>query len=346
MIVLYLYAELVGYQPPIFKELVNTYSAQVHVVHWDHKKLKPYEPPPIDGVIYYKRSQLDFNELNHLCATIKPNIIYVSGWMDKTYLKITSRLKKKGVPVVVGFDDIWRGTLRQRIGALIFPIYYKKYFSHAWVAGSYQYEFARRLGFTRSKIIFDLLSANTNVFSTQIEKNPTASRKSFIYVGNFRKVKGTDILVEAYNMYQHLYRGSWNLIVVGNGEMEEFVRSQPNIKCIPFSDENDIVKIASSCGVFVLPSRLDQWGVVIHEFTSMGLPLIISENVGARSTFLIEGFNGFTFKHESAEDLALKMHLMENIPTSEFEKMQQNSELLGRRISIQTSAANLMSIIQ
>ena len=36
----------------------------------------------------------------------------------------------------------------------------KKYFSHGWVAGIYQFEYDRKLGFEKDKIIFDLYSAD------------------------------------------------------------------------------------------------------------------------------------------------------------------------------------------
>ena len=135
--ILYLYSELVGYQIPIFKEYVNTYDAQVHVVSWDKKKLKPYTPSEIKGVTYYKRSSFSRHDLLNFVLELKPDIIYISGWMDKGYLYVTKQLKRKGVPIVTAFDDMWIGTFRQRVGSLIFPFYFRKYFSHAWVAGPY-----------------------------------------------------------------------------------------------------------------------------------------------------------------------------------------------------------------
>ena len=52
MKILYLYSEIVGYLIPIFKEYVSSYNAEVHVIHWDKKKLKPYQPPKLDKIIF------------------------------------------------------------------------------------------------------------------------------------------------------------------------------------------------------------------------------------------------------------------------------------------------------
>ena len=112
--ILYLYSELVGYQIPIFKKYVESYNAVVHVVSWDQAKLKPYSLPSLKGVKHYKRSNYGREELFELTTSVNPDIVYVSGWMDKDYLFCTKYFVSKGIPVVAGFDDIWFGTIRQR----------------------------------------------------------------------------------------------------------------------------------------------------------------------------------------------------------------------------------------
>jgi len=344
MKILYLYSEVVGYLIPIFEEYVSSYDAEVNVVHWDKEKLKPYSPPSIDGVTFYKRSDYSSKDLLLFVLSLKPDIVYISGWMDKGYLKITSRLKKQGVPVVAGFDDMWEGRLRQRIGAILFPFYLKKYFSHAWVAGPYQFEFAKRLGFSNKEVIFDLLSANTAKFTLPERKKK--EQKSFLYVGNFRAVKGTDILAEAYSIYRSELQGSWGLTCVGNGEMEEVLKYNKEIEIHPYANESELKAIASNCDVFVLPSRHDQWGVVVHEFSALGMPMLLSDYVGASATFFIEGFNGYSYTNNSARELAKKMKVIEASTPEKLEAMQEASHLLSKRISVKTSAANFISIIR
>lgn len=343
--IIYLYSELVGYQIPIINEYINTYGATVSVVHWDQKKLKPFTPTLSDGVIYYKRSEYTKSSLLELCNHIKPDIVYVSGWMDKDYLFVCKKLKKRGVPVVSGFDDMWHGNLRQRVGALVFPFLYKRYFSHAWVAGAYQFEFAKHLGFKNDEIIFDLLSANTNIFNEK-KYNRNVDKPAFLYVGNFRKVKGIDILLKAFEIYKNELNGKWQLICVGNGEYEDILQGIDGITVHGYADEERLIEIANKASVFILPSRHDQWGVVVHEFSSLGMPLLLSEFVGARTSFLIEGYNGFIFKENSARELAEKMLQFSNMSILKINEMSHNSSKLGSRISIASSAANFMSLIR
>ena len=61
---------------------------QVHVVHWDHKKLSEYNPVTDENIFLYKRSRYNYEKIKQLIKKVKPKIIVVSGWMDKSYLKV------------------------------------------------------------------------------------------------------------------------------------------------------------------------------------------------------------------------------------------------------------------
>jgi glycosyltransferase involved in cell wall biosynthesis len=346
--ILYLYSELCPYNIPVLTCLARDYGAELHVVSHDTHRLKPYQPPPIEHVTYYKRSSFTSAQLLKLAQGIEPDLIYVSGWMDKGYLPTTKKYKKMGIPVVTGFDDQWLGTLRQRLGVIAFRVYYKSFFSHAWVAGPRQYEFARRLGFTSREIIFDLLTCDTSMFATAAAtrlKNKNGYPKTFLYVGNFRTVKGTDLLVKAFATYRDKFGGDWRLICVGCGDLRPLLMSQKNVEVYDFMEQESLGNLCAQAGVFVLPSRLDQWGVVVHEFVTAGLPLLLSKNVGAKDVFFIEGFNGMSYSENSSDCLAQGMLAMSKKSAEELYAMGENSVRLASRINPLMSAANLMSVI-
>lgn len=348
MNILYLYAELMSYQTAIFMEYVNFYGAKVHTVHWDQGKLTPYKPPIIEGVTYYRRSHYSGRELEELVEKINPDIVYVTAWQDKGYLAVVRMLRKKGIPVVAGFDDQWTGSTKQYIASLLGPYVLKRYFSHAWVAGPYQYEYVRRLGFSNKDIIFNLLSGDTSLFSKgtrYLQEKLSNYPKTFLCVGNFRPIKGTDILVKAFKLYRKDYGGKWDLICIGNGESRKLLENIPRIRILDFLEQSELVKITRESGVFILPSRLDQWGVVVHEFASAGLPLLLSKNVGARTTFLIDNFNGRSFESGSPDALAQGMHILSNKNVAELIVMGENSHTLSQVISPATVAASFLSAL-
>jgi len=347
MKILYLYSEIGPYNIPVFKCLTQFYGASIHVVHWDHKKLKPYSPPLVENVLYYKRSQYSSEQIYKLAQTIAPDIIYVSGWMDKDYLPTARRFKAHGIPVVSGFDDQWFGNLRQRIGVFAFRLHYKNYFTHAWVSGPRQYEFARHLGFDNRHILFDLYSCDYSLFDeaakTLIKKRKNYP-KSFLYVGNFSIKKGTDILVKSFKEYRRAFNGDWTLICVGNGELRHLLENEPGCEVIDYMNQHELAYLCGRSGVFVLPSRKEAWGVVVHEFATAGLPLLLSENVGAKASFFIEGFNGISYANNSADILSRAMFDLSEKADSLLQKMGENSRKLASRITPATSAASIVSI--
>jgi len=348
MRILYLYAELMGYQIPVLREYVKKYNAEIHVVHWDHRKLTPYKPPQLGNVTYYNRSRLTTDKLRRLAGDLDPDIVYITGWQDKGYLPIARMLRKRGIPVVTGFDDQWKGTVKQRVASFVGPRILRRYFSHAWVAGPYQFEYAKRLGFKNNEIIFNLLSGDTALFNKGAEYLDEKKReypRTFLFVGRFANSKGIDILADAFKRYRTQCEGEWELICIGNGELRHLLDNVPGIEVMEFSRQDRLVEVTRRAGIFVLPSRFDQWGVVVHEFASAGLPLILSENVGASAMFLIEGFNGVKVRHHSSENLAMAMYDMSKKSSAELVEMGENSCVLSERINPAIVAASFLSVL-
>lgn len=322
----------------------------VHVVHWDHKKLTPYKPPVIPNVYMYARSELTIGAVIRLVNKISPEITVISGWMDKGYLSAAIGLRSRGIPVVTGFDDQWHGTLRQRIAALLGAAgYFSKYYSHAWVTGPYQFEYARRLGFNKKNIIYDLYSADTSLFQKAFKNNLKNKHKNyphrFLFVGRFELIKGLDVLIDAWKILGES-RHDWQLHLIGNGSMKHQLQSVSGLVVKNFMQPESLMHEVANAGCFVLPSQGEPWGVVVHEFAAAGLPLIVSDVVGAATTFLVSGMNGETFNANDAVSLANKMRHIIKMSDNDLAKMGTQSHNLAQRITPQTSAANLLSILE
>jgi glycosyltransferase involved in cell wall biosynthesis len=349
MKILYLYTDLIGYQIPIFKEYVDKYNAQVHVIHWDHKKKTLYIPELIKNVTYYKRSEFTKSTMKQFALNLNPEIVYISGWMDNVYLAVAKMLKKKGVPIIPGFDDIWKGTYRQRIASIIFPIIRKLYFSYAWVAGPYQYEYARKLGFKKDHIIFNCLSADVNLFKNSYfsykEKKNNKYPHRFLYAGRFEPIKGTDILIQAWENIKEK-RKDWQLCIIGNGSLKNMATKYPDIIVKDFMQPEELINEVENSGCFILPSRSEQWGLVLQEFALAGLPIICSDICGGAPVFVIPNYNGFTFRSEDIKSLENKMIHIINTSDQNLIIMSDNSNKCGFKITPEMSAASFMSVLE
>jgi len=348
MNIVFLYAELMPNLISVIKTLITTYSAQVHIVYWDLKKRTPYVPDAIEGLTLYKRSQHGFREIKRVLADLNPDAIYVVGWMDYAYLAIVAMYRRRGVPVIVGFDDWWKGTLRQSIARVFSPILTKVLFSHAWVAGPRQYEYAKRLGFSDRNIIPNLLSCDTDLFNQAYQSLKTKRDdypKVFLYIGRFSSEKGINLLAAGFEKYRTTLKGTWKLVCVGNGPLLNVLVGRPNIEVREFTSQSDLLKLMERSGIFVLTSLRDFSPLVVHEAACSGLPMILSSNVGNIPLFMIHNYNGVVFESGSVDDLAKAMHRISSKPSEELILMGKRSHELSRRINPEITSASFMSIL-
>lgn len=347
MKVLFLYSEYVNYLDGVMRQLASTYGASVHVVSWDEQLLKPANRPSIKGVTFQDRSGLSTTALTSLIERFDPEILYVSGWMDKGYLSAISRARNRSAfTTVCGFDDNWQGTARQRLGSIYFRLYLRRFFDRAWVSGARQYNFARNLGYQDEEIAFNLLSCDSEKFNRNHghERRLIERKKAFFYVGNFREVKGIDILISAYKHYCTALGGNWDLICIGQGPLANRLKEEPRITVLDYMDSSSLIAKSAMYDVFVFPSLKDQWGVALHEFASLGFPLLSSVGAGSADQFLIDGYNGLTFSRGDVGSLANAMLEFQLMPDEKLREFGLRSRILGATITSEISAASLMSL--
>jgi len=356
--ILYLYTELQGHNIPVLERLATDYSATVEVFHWTQNKLTPFIPSEHTtnpNIRFHDRSANSSEQIADFATYFSPDIVYVTGWMDKGYFLTLKKLKSMGIPVVAGLDGQWTGTLRKYLACKAMRWFYKRpYYNFIWVPGPLQYEYAARLGFNKTEIIYNLLSGNSNLFSEAAKNLDTVKKdkypSKFLYVGRFADTKGVDILIEAFEIYKTKYGGTWGLCCIGNGPMLDRLKQamiqHPDVEIEGFMPQSQLVARAAQAGAFILPSRYEPWGVVVHEFASAGLPLILSEHVGARQQYLVDGFNGYTFRKDSAQALALNMQSISLASSDTLVAMGKRSVKLAGQTSPDITAASLISVLK
>jgi glycosyltransferase involved in cell wall biosynthesis len=335
-----------GYTLATIKEL-SQLGHEIHIIHWNNKKITPFAINQITNVFFYNRSDLSKNAISVLLEKINPSIVVVSGLMDMAYLWAISKSRNKKIPIIMALDTQWNGTIKQYFAVSLGILgIFKFFFSHAWVPGVFQFEFARKIGFSKNQIIYNLYSADINIFS---EFNKRSEAKDyphrFIFVGRLEESKGLKLLLEAWHSIES-NRKDWELHIIGNGALSDFLKNKKNIFVKNFLQPETLVNELKMSGCLILPSTYEPWGVIVHESTAAGLPLILSNKVGARTEFLISGLNGYIFKNKNAIDLAEKLLLFINKSDDELFEMSKHSNYLSTKISPQSSAMNLLSILE
>lgn len=343
--IVYLWAEITGYVHGVLRVLADK-TKSVDVVHWDNRGVNStqYILSSKNNLKFYPRSANNEKKILEILIKLNPSIIVISGWMDKGYIRVCRKYKRVNplVKIVAGIDDQWVGSIRQRIGKIYFALFYRSLFDFMWVSGAPQYSYAQRFGYSIDNIIANLYSADTDVF------NETASlNRRFVYVGRFVKIKAADLLVSAYSMLPMALQEKWPLIFIGDGELKDFILSKgnPNIIVIPFLQPTELRQELLKGGVACLPSYKDQWGVAVHEFSLLGMPLLLSSGVGASTQFLIPAFNGFMFKKGNVDSLVKQMKIFTEMSDAQLSEFGGNSKKLGHRITNELSASSLLSVI-
>lgn len=107
------------------------------------------------------------------------------------------------------------------------------------------------------------------------------------------------------------------LVICGSGPMEiELKRLAKDLGLSNLVEFRGFVQTAEVCQTLaqtlalVLPSTEEQFGQVIPEALSLGVPVLTSDNCGARDHLVRTGVNGFIFEPHNVEGLAFLMSLV------------------------------------
>ena len=243
-------------------------------------------------------------------------------------------------------DNQWHGTFRQRLACILSFFFIHRYFDYIQVSGRLQYEYAARLGFSRTNILMNLYSADTQLFAEKYYSDKELKQRSyphrFLFVGRLHQNKGIDVLLSAWKAVCEQGKHDWQLVVIGDGPLSETFEAQAQVVYKPFMQPVDLVEEIITAGVFVLPSRKEPWGVVVHEFAAAGLPLILSDVCGAATEFLISGYNGYSFQNESVVSLSKSLRCIINMKDEDLQRMGSRSHEMSKRITPEMSVASMM----
>lgn len=339
--ILFLYSELAGYVVSSMNFLAAHYPVNLRVIRWPINEEAPFEFEFKDNIQVLVKSTATSN----LLGEFEADIVYLSGWMDTQYLQIAKSLKKKGIPILLGIDNPWTGSLKQRIAATISPLYLANYATHIWCPGVRQYEFARRLGFTKENILLGLYSADTTLFKKKKETK-RKKNKTLLYAGRFLEWKGVRELYSAFDMLKKEEpTNNWQLLMYGRGPLKEQLTPTASITIKDFIQPKELREELQNVGAFCLPSYEEHWGVIVHEAAAAGCPIIVSDGVGAGTLFVKNEYNGFVFKSKDNQSLKSAIRRMMNCSEEERVIMGQKSINMATQITPELWSATLMSIL-
>lgn len=138
--------------------------------------------------------------------------------------------------------------------------------------------------------------------------------RNFLCIARLVPKKNHLMLLEAYSIYRKEVTRPRRLVLCGSGEMESAIRRQ--IVELGLDDHVDVKgnlmpdEVSRELGqgvCLLLPSTEEQFGIVVLEAQAMGLPVILSDNCGARDLQVRNGVDGFVVESDNPRGMAYFM---------------------------------------
>lgn len=339
----YLVIDYVPHQVLSIKTLIGMSGAQVLAFHVGrfHKEV----PDLGERFLTIQYNSLPKEAILEEIRNFRPDIIVTAGWMIPEYNSICKAIKKESkVPIVAMSDTPWYGTYRQKINSLISPFHLKKAFTHLWVAGSRQYDYARKLGFSNQQIIFNSLSADVDIFKrVSIEKKKIDYPKNFLYIGRFDEVKGLRNLIKAWNAIEN--KNGWTFTLVGKGNLKTELQLNGEFLVKDYMSQERLLIEMQNSGCFVLASIKEPWAIVLHEAAAAGLPIVCTETCGASPHLVVNNYNGFTVENNSVPALKHNLAKIINSGTNKLIAFSHNSKKISYSINPELHVASLIQLL-
>ena len=169
-----------------------------------------------------------------------------------------------------------------------------------------------------------------------------------LFCGRFIKQKGPFDLLEAFH---RLKQPNKVLVFVGGGELDkelkEYVatRNMEPVHFFGFQSRQELPKFYEMSDVLVLPSWRETWGMVVNEALCFGLPVVVSDQVGAAPDLVKNGTNGYIFPYKNVRALTHSIDQVMNYSEEQRSIAKATSRELISRWSERDVVGSLLSYL-
>ncbi len=295
---------------------------------WDTPLLEGYRHVFLDNL----RSR---SEVNGFLSLINPAIVrelrvnrydavLIHGHSHATDLLAMASAKIFQVPILMRCEthlDLKRSKLKRSARRVLMNVLYGKVCAGCLPIGSLNRAFYQAHGVSDEKL-FTVPYAVDNSFFIQAadrfkekgnalksELGLPLDRKLILFASKLMERKRPQDVLEAFDSIKSTCPPA-ALMFVGSGEQEGLLtkmvrdRNISDVHFFGFQNQSELSKFYAVADVFVFPSENEPWGLILNEAMCAGLPLIVSEEIGAAADLVRNGENGFTFPARNVDQLS------------------------------------------
>jgi glycosyltransferase involved in cell wall biosynthesis len=247
----------------------------------------------------------------------QPDVVIVGGWNQPAYWQAAFYSRRSGHGLI-GWVESTPRDLRTHARILEFAKrLHARYYTVCLVPGRASADYARSLGVPEGRIVIGPNAVDPGIFGRRVaelrldrdrvrRELGLDGRTIVLAVGRLEREKGFDVLVSAARDL------AADVVIAGAGSAERELRAAApgNVRLLGWVDRDALVPWYAAADVFVLPSRSEQWGMVLNEAAAAALPLVATEAAGGAWELIEDGVNGFRVP---PDDVGALRHAIERL---------------------------------
>ncbi|MBB4315779.1 glycosyltransferase [Roseospira marina] len=212
------------------------------------------------------------------------------------------------------FDDKQRSVFGELVKAV-----FKWPYRGALVSGRRNAEYAIFHGISKQRVAFGYNAISVARVQAMAEAPPAPDgapfdARHFTCVARLVPKKNHAMLLQAYRLYCDQVEVPRPLHLCGSGPLEADLRRQ--VAALGLTDgvvfrgwvqDDEVSRTLAHTVALLLPSTEEQFGIAVIEAQAMGVPVILSDNCGARDSVIRTGVNGFVVEPDNPHGMAFFM---------------------------------------
>lgn len=321
----------IQYYAPVFRLLANYIEIKVFYtlgnpslrkfdhgfkqeIKWDVPLLNGYEYEFVDNTAKKPGTHHFSGIVNpSLIDDIKkynPNAILVYGWAYAAHLKALRYFKNR-IPIYFRGDSNLLDSTNpiKKIGRKFYLTWIYSHIDKAFYVGTANRKYFESFGLKAPQLFFAPHAIDNERFSFANLNEAILLRQNLgigdtelliLFAGKLEPKKDPLILLEAFKA---LKLSHVHLLFVGNGELENYLKSQVtnekinNVYFRDFQNQSKMPGVYQACDLFCLPSKgpNETWGLAVNEAMAAGKAILVSSLVGCASDLVQPDVNGEIF---------------------------------------------------
>jgi glycosyltransferase involved in cell wall biosynthesis len=244
------------------------------------------------------------------------DLVHLAGWGHPLLLGALLLAAVRRVPVTIESDTHvvsagsgWKDALKRLIYPQLFRI--PRVFLPG---GSPQASYLRAFGVASSRIEIAQMTSDVAAIDRYIEgrgvERSGRGPARFLYLGRLEPHKGVADLLLAFGRLRKTGIQA-ELLVAGGGSLSgmvaEAAAADSAIHYLGHLSGERVWDAYTQADVFVLPSRVEPWGLVVNEAMAAGLPVIVTDRVGSAADLVEKGVTGIVVPGENVDELERAM---------------------------------------